>query len=50
MPVQTCVKNGKSGKKYGASGKCYIGKKAESKARMQGYAIESSKKKTKKKI
>jgi hypothetical protein len=49
MPVQTCVKNGKTGKKYGSSGKCYVGKIAESKAKKQGMAIEASKSRTKKK-
>lgn len=46
MPVQTCVKNGK---KYSSSGKCYVGKSAESKAKKQGRAIEASKSRAKKK-
>lgn len=42
MPVQTCVKSGKTGKKFGSTGRCYIGKSAASKAKRQGRAIKSS--------
>lgn len=42
MPVKSCKSNGKSGKKYGDSGKCYTGKGAEAKAKKQGQAIEIS--------
>jgi hypothetical protein len=47
MPVKGCSKGGKSGKKYGNSGKCYTGKGAASKAKKQGRAIEASKAKKK---
>ena len=43
MPVKSCSKNGKSGKKYGDSGKCYTGKDAASKAKRQGRAIKANK-------
>lgn len=43
MPVKGCSKNGKPGKKYGNSGKCYTGKSATAKAKRQGRAIETSK-------
>lgn len=39
MPVKKCTKNGKSGHKYGSSGKCYTGKDAKRKAHIQGYAM-----------
>jgi len=42
MPVRRCTKGGKSGKKWGKSGKCYIGKGAKSKALKQGRAIKAS--------
>lgn len=42
MPVQRCTKNGKSGWKWGQSGKCYTGKNAKSKAKEQGQAIKAS--------
>jgi len=48
MPIQTCVKNGKTGKKFGVTGKCYIGKSAESKARTQGRAIKANQSRSKK--
>jgi len=38
MPVKPCKSNGKSGKKYGTSGKCYTGKSATSKAAKQDRA------------
>lgn len=43
MPVKKCSSNGKSGYKYGASGKCYIGSSGRSKATKQGAAIVISK-------
>lgn len=43
MPVQRCQKNGKSGYKYGKSGKCYVGgEAAKKKAIKQGLAIARS--------
>lgn len=42
MPVKGCSKSGKSGKKYGDSGKCYTGKGASAKAARQGRAIKAS--------
>jgi len=44
MPVKNCTKNGKSGKKFGEKGTCYVGKDAEKKAKIQGRAIKSQKK------
>lgn len=44
MPLMKCVKNGKSGWKWGSSGTCYIGKTGKTKAAKQGAAIEASKK------
>lgn len=43
MPVKSCQSNGKAGKKYGNSGKCYTGSGAMAKAKKQGVAIEISK-------
>lgn len=45
MPVKPCKDKGKSGKKYGDSGKCYTGEGAGAKAARQGRAIKASKKK-----
>lgn len=45
MPVMNCTKNGKPGKKWGSSGKCYTGKDAEAKAKTQGKAIHAAKNK-----
>lgn len=42
MPVKPCKDSGKSGKKYGDSGKCYTGKDAEAKAKRQGRAIKAN--------
>jgi len=42
MPVQKCSKDGKSGFKYGKSGKCYTGKGAKKKAIKQGLAVAQS--------
>lgn len=39
MPIQKCKKKGKTGYKYGESGKCYTGKKDKIKAIKQGLAI-----------
>jgi len=39
MPIQKCQSKGKSGYKYGESGKCYVGKEAKKKAIKQGLAI-----------
>lgn len=48
MPVKKCSSGGKSGAKYGDSGKCYTGKGAVAKAKKQGQAIEISRHKPKK--
>ncbi len=40
MPLKRCTENGKSGWKWGNSGKCYTGKDAKKKAIKQGIAIE----------
>lgn len=45
MPVEDCTKNGKKGKRFGSSGKCYTGKGATSKAKKQGRAIKAGSKK-----
>ena len=42
MPVQRCSKSGKSGWKWGASGKCYSGPGAREKAERQGRAVRAS--------
>jgi len=42
MPIKKCIKDGKSGKKWGDEGKCYIGKDAESKATKYGRAVKAS--------
>ena len=41
MPTQNCSKNGRKGRKYGKSGKCYTGRNAESRAARQGRAIRA---------
>lgn len=38
MPIQKCNSDGKSGKKWGKSGKCYTGKGAARKAGKQAAA------------
>ena len=51
MPVMSCNENGKSGFKYGASGKCYTynsgdkkgADKAKQRAYLQGAAISGGK-------
>ena len=45
MPLMKCKSGGKSGWKYGESGKCYTGEGAKAKAARQGRAIEASKSK-----
>lgn len=42
MPIQKCTSNGKSGQKYGQSGKCYTGSNAKSKAIKQMKAIKAN--------
>jgi len=42
MPKQTCKSKGKSGVKWGKSGKCYTGKNASKKAGKQARAIYAS--------
>jgi hypothetical protein len=42
MPVMPCTANGKSGHKFGDSGKCYTGKGSRAKAEIQGRAIQSN--------
>ena len=42
MPIKKCMVDGKSGFKWGDSGKCYTGKYAEKLAMRQGVAIEMS--------
>lgn len=39
MPIKKCQVKGKSGFKYGDSGKCYTGKNGKKKAIKQGLAI-----------
>lgn len=41
MPVKTCTENGKSGHKWGDSGKCYTGPGSRQKAIKQGQAIKA---------
>lgn len=42
MPVKKCQSGGKSGYKYGDSGKCYAGKGGKAKAERQGRAIKAN--------
>ena len=44
MPLKKCMKDGKSGWKWGDSGKCYTGPDAKKKALAQGLAIEGPEK------
>lgn len=44
MPTKKCSTKGKSGTKWGDSGKCYTGKGATAKAKRQGRAIKANKK------
>ena len=43
MPFKKCSSGGKTGVKYGDSGKCYTGKGARKKAGKQAQAIKASK-------
>lgn len=43
MPLKKCSSGGKSGYKWGDSGKCYTGPGARQKALKQGQAIEANK-------
>lgn len=43
MPLKQCMKNGKSGWKYGDSGECYTGPMAKQKAVDQAVAVHASK-------
>lgn len=45
MPVKKCQSGGKSGYKYGDSGKCYVGKGGKAKAERQGRAIKTKQEK-----
>lgn len=45
MPIKRCQSDGKSGYKWGDSGKCYTGDNAKELARKQGISIELSKQK-----
>jgi len=47
MPIKRCSSGGKSGHKYGNSGKCYTGKDSRSKAGRQARAIKASQAKKK---
>jgi hypothetical protein len=49
MPVKKCVVNGKTGYKWGNTGKCYTGKGAKPKAARQGRAAYANGYKGKKK-
>jgi hypothetical protein len=40
MPLKKCSNNGKSGWKWGSSGKCFTGPSGKKKAISQGIAIE----------
>jgi hypothetical protein len=42
MPIKKCRSGGKSGYKYGDSGKCYTGKGGRAKAGKQARAIKAS--------
>jgi len=42
MPIKSCQRKGKPGKKYGNHGACYTGTQALQKAAKQGRAIEIS--------
>ena len=43
MPIKDCTVDGKSGRKYGDSGKCYTGRDANKKAIKQAVAIKIAK-------
>ena len=38
MPIKSCKKKGKTGKRWGSKGKCYTGRGSSSKAARQGRA------------
>jgi len=42
MPLMKCTKDGKSGWKFGQSGRCYTGPNAKEQAKKQGRAIKRS--------
>lgn len=42
MPVKKCSKGGKSGHKYGSSGKCYTVSNSKQKAAKQGGAVKAN--------
>ncbi len=42
MPIKRCQKSGKSGWKFGDSGKCFTGPGGRNKALRQGRAIKSN--------
>ena len=44
MPLQKCTEGGKSGWRWGKSGKCYIGPEGKKKAIRQGISIEGPEK------
>lgn len=48
MPLKPCQSKGKSGTKYGDSGKCYTGKGGKAKAIEQMKAIKASQARAKK--
>lgn len=48
MPIKKCSSKGKSGYKYGSSGKCYAGKGGRKKAGKQAAAIKISQAKRRK--
>jgi len=49
MPFNKCSSGGKSGVKYGNSGKCYTGEGARKRAGKQAAAVHASKAASKKK-
>ncbi len=49
MPIKDCELDGKKGKQYGDSGKCYTGKDADEKAKAQSRAIHANQANQKKK-
>jgi len=48
MPIKSCQKNRKKGKKFGNKGKCYTGRNSRTKAARQGRAIKASQSRRKK--
>jgi hypothetical protein len=47
MPIQRCTRKGKSGYRWGKSGKCYLGRGARRKALRQARAIRASQRRRK---